>query len=742
MTSDSTIRKIFDTYTPKITKYPVISYYKKLTPTELKKYNKTKPEWERIYYNTYTGKLSREKPKPEKDFYFIDKCDPDMRKSFFTAYFSEYLEEYDLVIVGKAKLDTRTSSIRKNKTRQWEIEKIYDHNRNSYHHYMIIDKDKNVWYRHYDQITRYKTYKTITPPVFFNRLNITDPDTIISINEEPYNEFIKPFLKLFPHVVNIGINKYVDITKSSYNMHDFLRYKDPEIKDSPSQKKINDLTAIPLPPLKIDINTKYKITKFDYFNQNNKYVNINKIKDNLCVIRTFQADEDKNILHEGARIYVSDKSITTCKPTNTGHWFRANLKSNPENWTYQLTNFNPDSVQNTKLEYFTELTENIPDVYKGYILIAMLQYPILEQLAKSGFKTFVANQLATMSSDPLYNIHKLLGVPKKKYTTIYSAFGLNKHQFNRVCDVAMLKDMPSYYLSDTQSKTIEKIDKYAHDNFYPKHNIISYIKTIYNDDYSEPFDIDHLDDKTFDILFDLFALVRATTNSVFYAETICIKYTNILRNLRTLYSPKTMINMIPKLKTLYKWISEDSGYYNYYREPIDRYADYLDMVKQIDDTTHFRPNFDTNDIKTTYEQIDNMHDAVMQIFNLKREAIEKENWEKLSPKWNKWKFETNDFLIKVPELPEEVAQEGIALHHCVKAYIPKILSGSTNILFLRKKETPDVPFFTIEISNDGTIHQIHGTCNRNIDTEPNCIPFIDEWIKTKKLKKSNINQVR
>lgn len=59
MLSDSTIQEIFDTYTPKITKYPVISYYKKLTPAELKKYNKKHPEWERIYYDTYHGTLSR-----------------------------------------------------------------------------------------------------------------------------------------------------------------------------------------------------------------------------------------------------------------------------------------------------------------------------------------------------------------------------------------------------------------------------------------------------------------------------------------------------------------------------------------------------------------------------------------------------------------------------------------------------------------------------------------------------------
>ena len=77
-------------------------------------------------------------------------------------------------------------------------------------------------------------------------------------------------------------------------------------------------------------------------------------------------------------------------------------------------------------------------------------------------------------------------------------------------------------------------------------------------------------------------------------------------------------------------------------------------------------------------------------------------------KWKKYLFEDEEYLIVAPKESDDLAKEGMELHHCVKSYIDAVSEGRTNILFLRKKEEPEKPFFTIEVTNDDKIRHIMG----------------------------------
>ena len=134
----------------------------------------------------------------------------------------------------------------------------------------------------------------------------------------------------------------------------------------------------------------------------------------------------------------------------------------------------------------------------------------------------------------------------------------------------------------------------------------------------------------------------------------------------------------------------------------------------------------------------------MEAYNAQKIAIEVEKWNALKPTWRKWTFDdkNEDYVVILPEKPQDLAVEGITLHHCVKSYIGKVSNGTTNIVFIRKREEIDEPFFTVEISNEGGVEQIHGFGNRNLGTEPELVPFVNKWIKAKKLKSCNFNKVR
>lgn len=92
-------------------------------------------------------------------------------------------------------------------------------------------------------------------------------------------------------------------------------------------------------------------------------------------------------------------------------------------------------------------------------------------------------------------------------------------------------------------------------------------------------------------------------------------------------------------------------------------------------------------------------------------------------------FEDDTYLIRVPAGLYEISQEGYALHHCVGSsdrYFERMDREETYICFLRKKEAPDAPFYTVEVEPGGTIRQHRGM----YDEEPELDkvkPFLKKW---------------
>lgn len=70
------------------------------------------------------------------------------------------------------------------------------------------------------------------------------------------------------------------------------------------------------------------------------------------------------------------------------------------------------------------------------------------------------------------------------------------------------------------------------------------------------------------------------------------------------------------------------------------------------------------------------------------------------------------------------------MHHCVdkgENYFDRILKKETFILFLRKSEEIDKPYYTLEIEPGGTIRQIRTEYNRQNDDIKRAERFLQEW---------------
>ena len=91
--------------------------------------------------------------------------------------------------------------------------------------------------------------------------------------------------------------------------------------------------------------------------------------------------------------------------------------------------------------------------------------------------------------------------------------------------------------------------------------------------------------------------------------------------------------------------------------------------------------------------------------------------------WRKALFtmETEKYLIRPAESTFELINEGKRLHHCVGGYANRYAENDTNILFIREKVQPDVPFVTMEVqkSRGGwRLVQIRGYMNNRNNPLP------------------------
>jgi hypothetical protein len=160
----------------------------------------------------------------------------------------------------------------------------------------------------------------------------------------------------------------------------------------------------------------------------------------------------------------------------------------------------------------------------------------------------------------------------------------------------------------------------------------------------------------------------------------------------------------------------------------DKYYDYIKMTCAIKNLVG-KPRWkfqDENDIKTA-------HDEMMFIYNMHKDDEREKEWQRkfnaVKPNLDALSYKEEEFSIIAPEKPSDIANEGLALNHCVKSYIDAVVDGRTNIMFVRKTNDLKKPFYTLEVQNN-QIRQCHGFCNSNVDAVCGLESFLRRYCKT------------
>lgn len=152
---------------------------------------------------------------------------------------------------------------------------------------------------------------------------------------------------------------------------------------------------------------------------------------------------------------------------------------------------------------------------------------------------------------------------------------------------------------------------------------------------------------------------------------------------------------------------------------LTRWHDYLDMAKKLPGGI--------GEIKP--KNLDAAHDRVLTESKFFAEKAKEKHIRKRFELLQPLLFETDELFMKAPESGTEIILEGKVLKHCVGGYVQRHADGKTNILFIRRKSEPDIPYFTIEVSNDYQIMQCHGYRNEAVNSKPKEITAFEQQYK-------------
>ena len=92
-------------------------------------------------------------------------------------------------------------------------------------------------------------------------------------------------------------------------------------------------------------------------------------------------------------------------------------------------------------------------------------------------------------------------------------------------------------------------------------------------------------------------------------------------------------------------------------------------------------------------------------------------------------YKDKQYMIKVPGCYLDFKREGHLQHNCVATYYEKAVKGKCIILFLRKRESPNEPFCTVEIhSNQGKFHIVQNRIAYNKDAPEEAKEFLKKAV--------------
>lgn len=171
-------------------------------------------------------------------------------------------------------------------------------------------------------------------------------------------------------------------------------------------------------------------------------------------------------------------------------------------------------------------------------------------------------------------------------------------------------------------------------------------------------------------------------------------------------------------------------------DAIGLWSDYLGFAKDI--------GYNLKNKNAKYpSSLKREHDVALFVKNsMTSKKCDKKAFETRAKENSKFNYslKTSGLEVFAPTKPEEIINEGMVLHHCVSHYVNAVIEGRSIVMFIRKDDDRETPYYTAEVISDGVsakITQVKG--NMNTDPDPSTpegkkvLDFVSKWAKFKKL---------
>ena len=438
--------------------------------------------------------------------------------------------------------------------------------------------------------------------------------------------------------------------------------------------------------------------------------------ENYCVLRCFKSVSSWEIRNgaepgfkEYLRIFIDTKGKPSSLTYENGKW---KIISN-SGWyaDHKHHVVNPEKFEEWKpLKYIFPILDMEDLTPKSVMTI--LRHPIVEQLAKAGYKHTARSLM--QDNQVSANMKDIFLAEKETKQSFFRVLGVNKFLLNKAEELsaAMEEQMGGRYGRWSSGETFIKRVK----ELYDRH------------------DISDLSQESVDMIAN--AIGNDTTRNMFeYIPTEeNHSYWYYRRNHTEPHITEGQRRLILKLFRMAQrrpdiiriWLDTIESYHRLINKPdleiFEHWENAHDIEQLHDDLVALKLEEDRNR-QAAYDEAEK-----------KRLEKMKEKFEKLQPeRIAKFEEEGDKFCIRVPHELEEIKQEGMILSHCVGGYTTRHANGDTNIIFLRKKEAPLIPFYTIEIQGNHLV-QIHGSHNRWLGNVPEAVPFVYQWLKKRGIR--------
>lgn len=169
---------------------------------------------------------------------------------------------------------------------------------------------------------------------------------------------------------------------------------------------------------------------------------------------------------------------------------------------------------------------------------------------------------------------------------------------------------------------------------------------------------------------------------------------------------------------------------------INRYDDYLTMREEL--------GYDmTNEVYLFPRNLKEKHDEMVKERNARRDELHAQKQDAIYTKiperyealLREYGYSAAGLTIRPASCASEIITEGRTLHHCVGGdnYLRKHDKGQSYILFLRREDAPEQPYYTIEIMGDQVI-QWYGIKDTKPDKDV-IGPWLDRYVEHLQKKK-------